>query len=355
MKSFHHEDSDKRSGENDTVDLCEYQVMSLLSRSGVVCAEHVVTDSFSNLPAVLSRLGEGEKVVRPQGGKGRSEERIDAQRLEEYVRSLFPSASKVLILAPREAEKTYRIAVTANRAGTVELLACQRGKKAYTENLFEGAFRSFQINRLVAAVGLKARQAELFKKVIEGALRTFFRYDGFFLSLDAVSLTESGTFEAVAVQMACDDRALYRQSELSQLASESSLPRLLVDAGGPIACMSNGEGLALAAADMVQARGGSAGKVVDIGSDCSPAHVLAGMKMVNDAKVVLLYLFTGLLNGTVAAKRIEECHVQVPVVVVFEGTNAAGARRVFEGGQSSIAAVRSLAEAIEAVIQKGGV
>ena len=340
------------------MELCEYQVMSLLSRAGIVCAEHVVVDSFSDLPAVLSRLGNGEKVIRPQGLKMRLEERVDAQNFEERVRSFLAPEAKVLILVPREAEKTYRLAVTINRSGTVELLACQKGKKAYVEYLFEGAFRSFQINRLAAAVGLKARQMTLFKKMIEGALRTFFRYDAFFLGLDAISLTDEGTFEVIDVQMVCDDRALYRQSELCQMVPGGivhRLPRVLVDGGGPIACMSNGEGLALATADILKARQGSPGRVIDVGSDCLAEHVLGALQMAGDAKVVLLYLFTGLLDGEAVAKRIEKDHSLLPVVAVFEGTNAAGARRVFSEGRSHITTVRSMAEAVEAVLRKGGV
>ena len=77
--------------ENDTVELLEYQVKSLLSRTGVVCSEHVVVDSSSDLPRVLSHLGDGERVVRPQLRNGQFEERIGGKKLEERLRALLGS------------------------------------------------------------------------------------------------------------------------------------------------------------------------------------------------------------------------------------------------------------------------
>ena len=347
--------------------LHEYQVKSLLSRAGVVCSEHVVVDSYSDLPAVLSRLGEGEKIVRLQMFGEQQEQRVDAQELEKCVRALLSSKTetqeserplKVLVMAPKVAEKTYQLSVTTRRFRTVELLVSELGKKVYSETLFEGAFRSFQMNRLVAAVGLKARQAALLKKMVEGALQTFFRYDAVLLNLDSIALTDEGTFEAVDVCMECDDYALYRQPELCQIADRAykegrSPPCVLVDGGGSMACIGNGEALALATADFLKAQKGSPGRVIDVGSDCEVEHVISGMKMVGDARAMLLHLFTGLIDGETIAKRIVKEPFSIPVVAVFDGTNASGARRVLSENRSRILAAESLLEAIETVVRRG--
>lgn len=356
--------------ENDTVELLEYQVKSLLSRTGVVCSEHVVVDSSSDLPRVLSHLGDGERVVRPQLRNGQFEERIGGKKLEERLRALLGSkvvtptsgpegytVCKVLVMVPVLAEKIYRISLTITRSGDVELFAYQQGKKVYFEHLFEGAFRSFQINRLVASVGLKDRQAALFKRMIEGAVQTFFRYDAFSLDLQTIALTESGTFEVVDAHMICDDRALYRQPEVRLMAERFRdvcvSPRLLVDGGGSIACMSNGMGLALATADLLKAQKSFPGRVIDIGNECSVENVIAGMKMMGNAKAAIIHLFTGLVDGEFVAKKLQKEHPTIPIVVLLEGTNASGGRRVLEEGRRFMAA-ESLLEALHMVAQKGG-
>ena len=350
--------------ENDTVELLEYQVKSLLSRTGVVCSEHVVVDSSSDLPSVLSRLGEGERIVRPQLRSGQVEERIGGEELAERLRSLLSSNGeastsgfKVLVMVPILAEKIYRISLTITRSGEVELCASQQGKKVYFEHLFEGTFRSFQINRLVASVGLKDRQAALFKRMIEGAVQTFFRYDAFSLDLQTIALTEEGTFEVVDVYMSCDDRALYRQPELRLMADRvgdvCTTPRLLVDGGGSIGCISNGMGLALATADLLKTQKSLPGRVIDVGSECSVENVIAGMKMVGNAKAAIVHLFTGLVDGEMVAKRLQKEHPSLPTVVFLEGTNASGGRRVLEEGRRFLTA-GSLLAALQMVVQKGG-
>ena len=338
------------------MELYEYQVKSLLPRAGILCSDHVVIDRPSDLSALLSRLKEGEKIIRPQLHGGCPEERVEAPAVEGRLTALLGSRGmKILVMAPVEAEKWYQLSVTTLRSGTIELTASQKGKRAAVEHLFEGAFRSFQINRLVGVVGLKERQANLFKKIVEGALRTFYRYDASSLHLDTIALTEEGLFEVVDASMECDDRALFRQPELCQIVgrTEPSFPRLLIDEGGPIACVGNGEGLVLAAADFVSIKGGSLGAVIDVGSEGVTDYVVHGLKMAEKAKAVLLVLFTGLIDGEVIATRLRKERMHVPVVAFFEGTNTSGARRVLSESRSMLAA-ESLPEAVAAVVRKGG-
>ena len=344
------------------MELHEYQVKSLLSRAGVVCAEYIVVDSSSDLSSVVARLGPGEKVVRPQVHGSTVEERILAKGLEERLGSLLGASAKILVMDPIVAEKKYSLTVAINRSGEVELCGSQQGKKVYSEHLFLGTFHPFQINRFVSCIGLKDRQAALFKKMIEGALQTFFRYDAYVLDLSSIVLTEEGRFEVVDARICFDDRALYRQPELRQMDDRSftdifpkPCPCMLIDAGGSIACIGNGAALALATADLLQIQKGTPGRVIDVGSECVAEHIIAGMKMVGSAKAAIIHLFTGLLDGEIIAKRLQKERPQIPMVVLLEGTNATGGRRVLKESRSPIVAAESLLDAFQIVVKKGGV
>jgi succinyl-CoA synthetase beta subunit len=344
------------------VELHEYQVKSLLSRAGVVCAEYIIVDASSDLPSVVDRLGPGEKVVRPQVHGSAREERVPLKGLEERLGALLGESAKILVMEPTTAEKKYSLTVTINRSGEVELRASQQGKKIYSEHLFLGTFHPFQINRLVSSVGLKDRQAALFKKMIEGVLQTFFRYDAYVVDLRSIALTEEGRFEVVDAQIFCDDRALYRQPELRQMDDRpftDILPRpppcILIDSRGSIACIGNGAALALATADVLQIQKGTSGRVIDVGSECVAEHIITGMKMVGSAKAAIIHLFTGLLDGEILAKRLQKERPQIPMVVLLEGTNATGGRRVLKESRSPLVAAESLLDALQAVVKMGGV
>lgn len=342
------------------MELHEYQVKSLLSRAGVVCAEHIVVDSSSDLPTLISRLGPSEKIVRPQVLGCRMEERVGVKELFERLRALLGSQPKILMMEPCTAEKKFSISMAINRSGEVELCAAQEGKKVFSEHLFLGTFHPFQINRLVTSVGLKARQAALFKRMIEGVVQTFFRYDAYVLELSSIALTEGGTLEVVDARMLCDDRALYRQSELRQMVdrlASGTLPQLppyvLVDSKGSIACIGNGAALALATADVLQIQKGAVGRVIDIGSECVAEHIVAGMKMVGSAQAAIIHLFTGLVDGEILAKRLQKERPLIPMVVLLEGTNATGGRRLLQESRSPLIAAESLLDALLTVVKMG--
>jgi succinyl-CoA synthetase beta subunit len=335
------------------VELHEYQVKSLLGRFGVPSPAHLLLEQGVKVEAALSRFGFEPLCVKAQvpgrKQKAAAERSVNRPRdLIEAAKSLLGSqiitstsgpqgftASKVIVMSAPTVVKQFLFRLALMPQGDVQMSINEQGGKIFSELPFEGFFRSFQLYRLASSLGIRPPLSEIFRKVIEGAIKAFFYFDAVFLEIDSLALTENGIFQALDARMVIDDDALFRQPELFHMADRSQrvpkrllAPHVCFDMGGPIGCVSNGDELALGSADLVSLSNGIPGKVVDIGVDVDGKNLIEGLKMVQDEhqKVVFVNLFTGLADGEKIAEIIKKEQLQIPMVIRLEGTNGAGGR-----------------------------
>jgi succinyl-CoA synthetase beta subunit len=367
------------------VELHEYQVKSLLARFGVPSPPHLVLALGCNIDAAVSKFGFESLLVKAQvHGKGRKEgggERFVGrpQELSDAIKALLGAkiitsasgpqgftASKVMVMSVPPVVKQFRLKIFLTTNGDVEVSLCQDGGKVFIEHPFEAAFRPFQMHRLAFSVGIRGTQADIFKKVLDGALRAFFHFDALLMEIDPLVVTENGIFQALDARMVIDDRALFRQPEVFHMKDLSQIgprvyipPYVCLEIGGPIGCLSNGIGLALGTADLIRLFEGIPGKVVDIGREVVEESLSKGLRMMQqeDHKVVFVNLFTGLIDGEKVARVIKKEVSRIPMVVCLEGTNAGGGRLFLQGLEPMCFVANSLDEAAQravglAVLQK---
>jgi succinyl-CoA synthetase beta subunit len=127
---------------------------------------------------------------------------------------------------------------------------------------------------------------------------------------------------------------------------------------GDIGCMVNGAGLAMATMDMVRLHGGMPANFLDVGGGTTAARVTEAFKLIladNKVKAVLVNIFGGIVRcdliaeGVIAAVR--EVHVEVPVIVRLEGTNAEAGRAMLASADLSIIAAADLDEAAQKAVE----
>jgi succinyl-CoA synthetase beta subunit len=355
------------------VELHEYQIKSLLSRYGVQSPPHIILEAGCDVHAALSTFGVEPLAIKAQvhgsrrkegGGEKftrRPKDLVDAAASmlgSQIVTSTSGpqgfTASKVMVMSIPSIAKQYQIKAWVDDSGDFTLSACQIGEKSVTERPFDGYIRSFQLNRLTSALGLRGERANAFKKCLEGILRMFFHFDALFIEINPLALTESGLFQVLDVRMAVDDRALYRQLEVQHMVDHaqggprsSVLPYSLFDMGGPIACVANGHALALSTADLICRLGGLPGRIVNIGSTVTAKGLVKGITMAWDkpSALVLINLFTGLVDGEIVTSALKNECTSIPMIVRLEGTNAVRARQLVKDLRSSLVATSSLEEA----------
>ena len=364
------------------MELHEYQAKSLLTRFGVPSPPYILLEVESDIENAISKFGVQPLLVKAQvhgmvGGErggviavGRPKE------LSEAINKLLGSkivtsesgpdgftASKVLVMSAPAIVRQFQLKISLTSKGDIGITVCQEGGKLFTEHPFEGLIRSFQENRLAAALGIRGANALHFKKVLEGALRAFLYLDALLIEIDPLVVTENGIFQAQDVRMVIDDYALFRQPEILHMKDISQVgprtripPYVCLEMGGQIGCLSNGVGLCLATADLIRLFDGIPGKVVNVGSELSEDSLVEGLRMLQKERYRVLFvnLFTGIVDGEHIARVLKQEVTDVPMVVRLEGTHATGGRLLLQGLDPQCVATGSLDEAAACAVRLAG-
>jgi succinyl-CoA synthetase beta subunit len=226
----------------------------------------------------------------------------------------------------------------------------------------------FHGRRVAQVLGLQGELAKAAAKLVTDAYGLFESSDVQLLEINPLVLTAEGRLLALDGKLVIDDSAAYRQREIFGLrdprqrheaeerAQEHDLSYIRLD--GNIGCMVNGAGLAMATMDLIQYHGGQPANFLDVGGGTTVERVAAAFKLIlSDATVraVLVNIFGGIVRcdliaeGIIAA--IREVHVQVPVIVRLEGTNAEAGRAALAASGLDILAAADLDQAARAAVE----
>ena len=192
------------------------------------------------------------------------------------------------------------------------------------------------------------------------------------MEVNPLVVTEAGDVLCLDAKVNVDNNALYRQPALADLRDLSQEDEREADADkfglnyvaldGNIGCMVNGAGLAMGTMDLVKLQGGSPANFLDVGGGATEQAVAEAFKIIlSDSAVqaVLINIFGGIVSCKIIAEGIiaavRQVGVSVPVVVRFEGNNAAAGLQALEESGLAIATAASLRDAAtQAVAAAGG-
>jgi succinyl-CoA synthetase beta subunit len=125
--------------------------------------------------------------------------------------------------------------------------------------------------------------------------------------------------------------------------------------------MVNGAGLAMGTMDLVKLHGGQPANFLDVGGGATKETVSEAFKIIlsdSNVKAVLINIFGGIVQCNIIADGIigavKEVGVKVPVVVRFEGNNAALGVKTLAESDVDIIAATSLTDAVEQAVKAVG-
>ena len=171
----------------------------------------------------------------------------------------------------------------------------------------------------------------------------------------------------VDAKLGFDDNASYRQKEIYAMrdtsmederdvrADEVGVEYIGLD--GNIGCMVNGAGLAMATMDIVKQFGKEPANFLDLGGTANKERTTKGFKIIQsdpNVKSVLINIFGGIIhcdmiaNGIIDA--IKELNYKLPVVVRFQGTNAAEGKNIINKSSLGLVSIDDLTEAAKKVV-----
>jgi succinyl-CoA synthetase beta subunit len=204
-----------------------------------------------------------------------------------------------------------------------------------------------------------------------GLAKLFEELDCSLLEVNPLVVTSEGNIHCLDAKINIDGNALYRQPALADMrdpsqedereteADEHNLNYVALD--GNIGCMVNGAGLAMGTMDLVKLYGGNPANFLDVGGGATKEAVAEAFKIIlsdENVSAVLINIFGGIVSCAIIADGIigavQEVGVKVPVVVRFEGNNAAQGRETLAASGLNIIAAESLADAAEKAVAAAG-
>jgi succinyl-CoA synthetase beta subunit len=386
------------------MNLHEYQAKGLFKEYGLPVSEGYAVDTADEAVAAAEKIGGNRWVVKVQvhaGGRGKAGGVKLADSLDEvrafanqwigknlvtfqtdengqpvskiYVESCT-DIDRELYLSAVVDRGSRRVVFMASTEGGVEIekVAEETPEKILraTINPYVGA-QPYQGRQLAFDLGLKGDQIKQFTNLFMGLSKLFNDLDCSLLEINPLVITDAGNIHCLDAKVNIDGNALYRQPKLAALrdpsqedereaeAAEFNLNYVALD--GNIGCMVNGAGPAMGTMDLVKLHGGNPANFLDVGGGATKEAVSEAFKIIlsdKSVKAVLINIFGGIVSCATIADGIigavEEVGVAVPVVVRFEGNNAAkGRQRLAESGLNIIAA-ESLTDAAEKAVAAAG-
>jgi len=387
------------------MNLHEYQAKQLFAQYGLPISAGKAVDSSAEAIAAAESMGGEKWVVKAQvhaGGRGKAggvklvsslaevgefagnllgTRLVTAQTDEtgQPINTIFVEActgiARELYLGAVVDRTSRRIIFIASTEGGVEIEEVARDTP---EKIIRAVIepsqgpQAYQGRQLAFKLGLEGKQINQFAKLFMALARMFEERDLSLLEINPLVVTDAGDVHCLDAKVSIDGNALYRQQALEAMrdpsqedererqAGEFGLNYVALD--GNIGCMVNGAGLAMGTMDLVKLGGGEPANFLDVGGGATKEAVSEAFKIIlsdSAVKAILINIFGGIVQCDIIADGIigavKDVGVKVPVVVRFEGNNAALGVEALANSDVDIIAATSLTDAVEQVVKAAGV
>jgi succinyl-CoA synthetase beta subunit len=204
-----------------------------------------------------------------------------------------------------------------------------------------------QARAWVAAADLNPEATEGTVDILLKLYRAYVEGDADLVEINPLILTPTGEVHALDAKVTLDNNALFRhpdyeeyeatqvRDEREQAAHDKGLQYVGLD--GYVGVIANGAGLAMSTVDIVNQVGGEPANFLDIGGGASAEVMSGALEVINndpDVRSIFINIFGGITkgeevaNGIVAA--LGRVHIDVPIVIRLDGTNADLGREILQ-------------------------
>ena len=257
--------------------------------------------------------------------------------------------------------------VSANGGMDIEDVAEKNPEKIH--HVYFPTLQSFEINEDIKNVlFLNNDQFKQFTSIINKLGKAFVELDASTIEINPLVIDKSGQLVLLDAKIILDDNALFRHPDLLTLKDLSEENEMELEAArhdmnyikldGQIGCMVNGAGLAMATMDIIKQFGKEPANFLDLGGTANKDRAIKGFKIIQsdpDVKSVFINIFGGIIhcdmiaNGIIEA--IKEINFKLPLVVRFQGTNAAQGRDIINQASMGVISVDDFTEAAKKAVE----
>ena len=386
------------------MNLHEYQAKQLFAEYGLPVSRGIAVDSGDEAVQAAKDIGGDRWVVKAQvhaGGRGKAggvKLFSDFDEIKSFADGLIGTnlvtfqtdengqpVSKIFVESCTDIDRelylgavidrsTRRIVFMASTEGGVEI---EKVAEETPELILQATIdphvggQAYQGRELAFKLGLSGPQVNQFAQVFVGLARMFEERDLSLIEINPLVVTTEGNIHCLDAKVSLDNNALYRQKAMAALNDPSQEDEREAHAAqfglnyvaleGNIGCMVNGAGLAMGTMDLVKLAGGQPANFLDVGGGATKEAVSEAFKIILSdpaVKAVLINIFGGIVRCDIIAdgiiEAVKEVGVDVPVVVRFEGNNAAVGVETLANSDVEIIAATSLTDAVEQVVKAAG-
>ena len=320
----------------------------------------IVRESDKLAPTVINMLGE-TLVTKQTGGLGLP---INSVLLEELT-----SIDREIYLAMLIDRTSKRIAIIASAEGgmDIEQVAEHAPEKIFTYFIHPAVgLQQNQIRDLGYSLQFEKEQIKQLSSILQNLFTLFIENDCSLVEINPLVANGDGNLIALDAKINIDDNALYRHESLRNLydatqvnQSEAAAKELginYIKLEGQIGCIVNGAGLAMATMDLIKHHGGEPANFLDVGGGTSQDKVTEAFKLVSSdtsVRSIFVNIFGGIVRCDLIAQGILDAqnamiekgvNLNIPIVVLLQGTNAAEGKKLLENTSSNISPVDNLTD-----------
>ena len=302
-------------------------------------------------------------VTHQTGPNGRKVKRLYVEEASEINKEFYLSC-----LVDRESSKI--VFISSDQGGmNIEDVAKNNPEKILTTKVeFSNQISEGDCKKIIGIFNLDQEASEDAINLIKSIYKMFIEKDSSLVEINPLILTKDNKIVCLDAKMKFDDNALFKHPETLELrdlneeeeteieASKHDLAYIKLD--GSIGCMVNGAGLAMATMDIIKQFGQKPANFLDLGGTANKERAIKGFKIIQsdpNVKSVLINIFGGIIhcdmiaNGIVEA--VKELNFQLPIVVRFQGTNAAEGRDIINQSSLDLTSVDNFTEAAKKVVE----
>jgi succinyl-CoA synthetase beta subunit len=199
----------------------------------------------------------------------------------------------------------------------------------------------------VSSAGLDPEVTDEAVDVLTKLWRCYLDADADLVEINPLIVTTDGSVHALDAKVTLDDNSIFRHPEYEvydATQTRDERERAAHDRGlqyvgleGSVGIIANGAGLAMSTVDIVSQVGGRPANFLDIGGGANAEVMTGAMEVISndpDVRSIFINIFGGITkgeevaNGIVAA--LERVHIEAPIVIRLDGTNAEEGRVILE-------------------------
>ncbi len=328
-----------------------------------------ITKDKAAVPGLAKELIGKNLVTHQTGPKGRVVRQLLIEEGANIAKELYLS-----ILVDRDSGWPVFIASTEGGM-EIEEVAEKTPDKIIKEPIDPAVgFQGYNGRNIAFALGLNTIEPAVvnpFIQMLGNLYRLFMEKNCALVEINPLIMTKEKTVVALDGKVSFDDNGVFKHQDVQQMrdlneeepleieASENNLNYVKLD--GNIGCMVNGAGLAMATMDVIKLAGSEPANFLDVGGGATKETVAAGFRILlkdPNVKGIFINIFGGIVrceriaHGVIEAAK--EVHINVPLVVRLQGTNAEEGRTLLQHSGLKLDVANDLWEAAQKIVKLTG-